>query len=494
MVRTLFVAALLGLVLAPARAQMPGKAEDFHNLGVLGLGVDVSGATLVVRRVDAGGPAAQAGLKPGDVIASVAGKPLAAAPAPAGPLSRHAEGPGVPSILQVVAEVDRCEGEKKKAPVVLGVRKGGSGDETPVEVTVGKAPAHAKTCPEKCKKCQGIVEAGLAFLAKSQRGDGCFPTELGGKTGLVVVTSLGGLAFLSAGAPVDGPLERATNYVLNHCGKAEASPFGRAGGGNWNQENWELGYGLMFLAEMAKKTRRPDLKAKCAELVGLLEKNQEGSGGWAHGPGGPNALGYLELEIVSNYALAGLGAAKRLGLDIDGDRVAKAFAWIEQTASADGGVGYSPRPGQKGNGDPGRTGGAIVAFAALGQTKHPFFGKMAGYLGNHLAGLPGGHVSPCMHLLSGAMASRVLKAPWKDYMETYRLPIMAARRIDGSFASMPTQESQSLRSNTDLTVGPCWTTATYVLILSLPGDRLPLLLGGDGGDEPAPRRGPRTGG
>lgn len=495
MVRTVALVALVCLALAPASAQMPGKGEDLHNVGVLGLGVDLQGATLVVRRVDAGGPAAQAGLKPGDVIVSVAGKPLAAAPAPASPLrGGHAGAPGVPSILQVVAEVERCEAEKKRAPVVLGVKKGG-GDEAAVEVTVARTQPHAKSCPEKCKKCQAIVEQGLAFLARSQRGDGCFPTDLGGKTGLVVVTSLGGLALLAAGAPLDGPLERATSYVLSHAGKAEASPFGRGGGGNWNQENWELGYGLMFLAEMARKTKRPELKAKCAELVGLLEKNQEASGGWAHGPGGPNALGYLELEIVSNYALAGLGAAKRLGLDVDGDKLGRAFAWIEQTASPDGGVGYSPRPGQKGNGDPGRTGGAIVAFAALGQRQHPFFAKMAGYLGKHLGGLPGGHVSPCMHLLAGAMASRVLKAPWDDYMETYRLPIMAARRPDGSFASMPTQESQSLRSNTDLTVGPCWTTATYVLILSLPNDRLPLLLGGDGGgDEPAPRRGPRTGG
>ena len=57
---------------------------------------------------------------------------------------------------------------------------------------------------------------------------------------------------------------------------------------------------------------------------------------------------YLELEIVGNYALLGLSAAKKLGLEVDAQKVTKAFAWIEDTASGDGGVGYSPRPGQKG--------------------------------------------------------------------------------------------------------------------------------------------------
>ncbi len=477
--RSILFAAAIALLCSsgPVHAQGLGKAvEDHHNLGALGLSVDVSGTTLVVRSVHDGGPAAAAGVRAGDVIESVASEPLTA----------PANGPG--PTLQVVAEVERCEAEKKKAPVVLGVRRGGAVES--IEVTVAKLGAHARTCPEKCKKCAQVVEAGLAWLAKAQRGDGSFPTDLGGKTGLVVVTSLGGLAFLSAGAGggANGPLERATNFVLTRVGKEEESPFGRmggAGGGNWNQANWELAYGLVFLSEMARKTKRPEVKAKVAELVTALQRTQEQSGGWAHGPGGPNALGYLELEIVSNYALLGLGAARRLGVEVDEASVGKALTWIESTASSDGGVGYSPRPGQKGGGDPGRTAGALVAYAALGQKKRPFFEDMAGYYTRRQGELEGGHVSPCMHLLAGAMAGQLLGDAWRAYMERYRLTIMAARRPDGSFASTPTQESQSLHSNTDLTVGPCWTTATYVTILSLPGDRLPLLLGGDGGSEPA---------
>jgi hypothetical protein len=498
---------LLVLGAAPALAQavppgLGGAPEDFYNLGGLGLGVDIHGASLTVRKVLPGSPAGAAGVQEGDEITAVAGQPLVAPPPSSGMgmLGGAPPARGGP-VEQVVAEVERCEAQRKRTPVVLKVRHGGA--ERDVEVEVQRLGPHARTCPARCKKCQAIVQAALQFLARQQQSDGHFPTELGGKTGLVVVTSLSGLAFMAANAGLEpgGPVDRATTYVLAHVGAAESSPFGGMGGGgmgggaNWNQENWELGYGLMFLCEVEKRTRRPDVKEKCAELVARLQRNQEQSGGWAHGPGGPNALGYLELEIVGNYALLGLGAAHRLGLDVDADKVEKALAWIESTSSGDGGVGYSPREGQKGFGEPGRTSGALLAYAALGQTRRPFFERMVSYLEHNLARLPQCHVSPCMHLLAGAMASKLLGGRvWDEYMDTFRLHIMAARRPDGSFASTPTEETQSLHSNTDLEVGPCWTTATYALILSLPDAKLPALLGGRGADEAhGPRRGPRTG-
>jgi Family of unknown function (DUF6288) len=465
----------------PALAQFPGSPpEDYVNLGALGVGVEADGAQLTVRRVYEG-PAQQAGLREGDRILGVGGDALdARAPA-----------------LAVVAAVERCEGARRRTPVTLTVSRGGR--QLELEVPVQRLGDHSRSCPSRCDKCEQIVRSGLEFLASQQASDGSFPTDLGGQTGKVVVTSLGGLAFLAAGASPDrdGPLGRALEYVLRHVGQPDRTMGGMGaggmGGGNWNQENWELGYGLMFLAEMARRTRRQDVLAKCQELVVRIERNQEESGGWAHGPGGPNALGYLELEIVGNYLLAGLGAARSLELEVDTDGVARALEWIVGTSPGDGGVGYSQRDGQR-FGDPGRTAGAIVAFAAVGQSRHAFFGRMVDSFQGHMEELPNGHVSPAMHLLAGAMASRLLgDRPWRAYMDAFRLHVMQARKPDGSFASTPTQESQMMRNNTDAQVGPCWNTATYVLILSLAEgeERLPLLLGG-GGSGGGSRR-PRTG-
>lgn len=472
---------------APAAGQaggLPGRApqQDLANFGALGAAGDEAGDRLQVRQV-LDGPGQAAGLAVGDVITGAGGRSF-----------RAAEGGGPGPVLQLVAALEEAEAARKRKPLELAIERGGQAKT--LAIPVAKLGKHARTCPTKCKKCQAIARAGLEFLARTQTGDGAFPTELGGQTGMVVVTSLGGLAFLAQGVkPRAGtPLGRAIEFVRTRCNTADpmAGRMGGGGRGNWNQANWELAYGLMFLAEAARVTRRADLKAKCVELAAALQKTQEQSGGWAHGPGGPNALGYLELEIVSNYALLGLAAARKLGIEVDEEKLGKALGWIEETSGGDGGVGYSPRPGQKGFGDPGRTAGAVVAFAALGQTRQPFFSKMVGYYGANQGRLTAGHVSPAMHLLSGAMAARLLgKRSWSSYWEAYRPVLMGLRRPDGSFASMPTAESKQLSSNSDLTVGPRWTTATYVLVLSLTdSDRLPLL----GGKVEGGRERVRTGG
>ena len=449
---------------------LPGQAKeaDLVNLGVIGARGEPQGELIVVREVLPGGGAQRAGLSPGDALLSVEGRAIA----------------GEAGLALLYAAIDAVEtGQKRGKSLELKVRRGG--DELELQVPVARL-GKCSGSPAKCKHCDKVVKAGLTFLAQTQAGNGCFPTELGGKTGLVVVTSLSGLAMLSAGvSPKPGtPLGRAVEYVLKNALTPDSSGMRGGGGGNWNQENWEHAYALCFLSEIAHKTRRADVKAKVKDLATKLIETCEGSGGWAHGPGGPNALGYLELEIVSNYALLGLGAARALGVEVDEAKLAKAMAWIEETSSADGGVGYSPRQGQKGFGDPGRTAGALVAYASLGQHERPFFAKMADYLGRNLSKLPEGHVSPAMHLLAGAMATEVLgSSARKAYRQAYGLHILGQRRPDGSFGSTPTQESRQLSSNTDLTVGPRWTTATYVLILTLERGNLPLLLG-----DPASRK------
>lgn len=466
--RLLLAPGAIALVLTaalPALAQgrFGQKQEaDLANFGVIGARGDAQGTTLRVREVLAGGGAKQAGLSPGDEIVGAMGKRFAK-----------------DGLLELYRAIEAAEGAKKRQPLVLTVLRAGS--ETELKVPVARLGSCSKSCPNKCKRCDKVVKAALSFLAKTQAGNGCFPTDLGGKTGLVVVTSLGGLAFMSAGIPPKPgtPAGRAVDYVLKNANTPDSGGFGGGGGrGNWNQENWGHAYALCFLAEVAYKTRRKDVKAKVKELANKLLSTIEASGGWAHGPGGPNALGYLELEIVSNYALLGLGAARRLGIELDEAKLAKAMAWIESTASADGGVGYSHRSGQKGFGDPGRTAGALVAYVALGQKKRPFFKKMAGYYANHVGGLPEGHVSPAMHILAGAMAAHVLgKKARKVFRGNYQTLLLGQRRPDGSFGSMPTKESKQMSNNTDLTVGPRWTTASYVLALTLGRKKIPLLLG-----------------
>ncbi|MEZ0230900.1 MAG: DUF6288 domain-containing protein, partial [Planctomycetota bacterium] len=168
--------ALLAFASAVAFAEDPfnKKGSSDTNVGPLGFAAQAEAKSLAVRSLVGGGPAEKAGIKAGDRITGVEGRAFEGKPEPA------------------IAIVMACEAAelqaKKDATVTLTV----NGRE--VKVTFPPSGKHAATCPKKCKKCDKVVQAGAAYLVSQQKGDGCFPTELGGKTGKVVVTSLSALA------------------------------------------------------------------------------------------------------------------------------------------------------------------------------------------------------------------------------------------------------------------------------------------------------------
>ncbi len=476
------LAGLLFLVLAgnvaaaQAKPAMPGQGDDFFNLGPTGatgtplkpkeseaLGIPKGSVGIRVEKAAPGSPCAGR-LEAGDIIVAAAGRGFPAKDDPMLCLSRAIEA-----------------AEAAKVPVLkLSLLRSGKPAAAAVELPA--LGAHSRTCPASCPKCRAVIDAGLAYLAKAQESDGSFPCATGGINGKIAVTTIAGLAFMAADEkPAEGRyaavVKRAIAYVMRNAGTESRLWDGQAQkGANWSQLNWNLGYAPWLLAEAWKATGEEAAKAKVAELARKIVETQEKSGGWAHGPGGPNALDYLELEIVSNFCLASLGFARRIGVEVPQEPIDRGVAYIVATGAGDGGVGYSTRAGQQGFGDPGRTAGAIVAFQALGLARHGFFGKMTGYYRRTLPRLIGGHVSPCMHLLSGAIAAELGEnRTSKAFRDEFRDEIMAARVHDGSFNARPTTETQQLHHNTDRGVGPAWTTAHFTLILLVPESRLALV-------------------
>jgi len=412
-------------------------------------------------------PAASTDLSPKDVVMAVDGKGFSGKP------------------FTVFLLVDRLEKAacRKSAQASLTVLRGGRARK--VKVSFPRQASHSRSCPVKCPRCEALAEKALIFLCKTQKADGSWGQVTGGQNGQVAVAAMAGLAFLAQGSTLETgtyskELGRAAAFVQGACVNPQ-NLMGRSRSrsrtdANWNQENWKWGYAGMFLAEVYHKTPRPEIRKTLNLIVLKIEKNQEPSGGWAHGPGGPNALGYLELEIVSNYVLTALGCAKKIGLAIDEEKVKKAFDYIVATGGGDGGVGYSTRRGQQGHGDPGRTAGAIVAFLSLEQGWHPFVGKMKKFLLRRMDKLPMGHVSPMMHLWFGSLACHNLgKRHVSKYWGYFRLHFFAASRPDGAFDSWPTAESEQLRRNSDRSMGLPWSTAHLVLPLLLPLGHLSLV-------------------
>ena len=475
--------AVLALIALPAAAQMPPmpgqEGKDAFNLGMLGAeGLPVKKPAeelklprgtvgIEVTAVLDGAPGKEGGLQVGDLIVGVGSAFLTKKMDP----------------VYVLVDLLEQASSKKDAQVTLSVVR--DGKPQAVKLKLPNLGAHSANCPVGCARCEKLTEESLQFLAGQQGADGSFPVGLGGVNGKVAVTSLAGLAMLASGSTTkEGAyadnIQRAAAWVAEHCGKEDAFGPGErpTGGANWNQTNWAYGYGTLFLCEIYRLDPTPELQTKLEEFMDTISRNQEASGGWAHGPGGPNALNYVELQIVGNFMLEALGALRKAGFKPSQATIDRGVAYAMSTSGGDGGIGYSDQPGQKGMGDPGRTAGCIWAFALLDLQKHPFYARMSSFFHRSMEGLPDGHVSPVMHFTSSAFACMHLGATfWKEFIALFRLEILAARRPDGTFTARPTTETAALHTNTDRTLGDVWTTASYALILQLPKGKLKLLTG-----------------
>jgi hypothetical protein len=327
----------------------------------------------------------------------------------------------------------------------------------------------------KPSNTKSTISKALKYLANEQSKDGSWQCKMSALNGVVVTTSYCGLAFMANGStPSKGTFKENVKNAVDFVAKGVIMPSpnftGRVRGtqGNWNQENWKLAIGACFLCEA--QAASPDSKVKSAieYAVHKLERNQEPSGGWGHGPGGPNALGYVELEIVSNYAVAAMGMAKDLGVNVDKEKFEKAVKYIEDCTSDGGGTNYSTRPNQNGTMQAGRTGGAIFALAAAEKTNSPKYAAMLKNLDANLDEIPVGHASVAMHFIGGALGCvQNGKNSWAKYVNALFKKMLDASRPDGSFRSIVNPVEVKSTGDGDEDNGPYYNTGIYTLALSL---------------------------
>jgi len=394
------------------------------------------------------GPAAKAGLKPGDVLVGVGRR-------------RFSNG-SVEPLAKALTRAEAGRGE-----VTLLVER----DSEPKRIEV-KVPERGRSFrrPNTGEAREQIVADALAWLAKRQAPDGGFAETLSGRNGAVVQTALAGLAWVGAGSDLEqGPYKDNLMRAVSWLAKAvqdTSSPLGRTrpGAPSRNQWNWGWAHAAIFFGELHKRTPHPAAKEGLVFCATRLIETQEQSGGWAHGPGGKNALGYLELNIVTGLALCALGAARANGIEIPESTVDKAEEFLE-ASSAGGGVGYSDRSGQKGQGNIGRTAGCWLGYRALGRRSR--FGRSLGsWTRRNCGAIFQGHASLMQHILLAGVAAHALgRGAERDFWEAALPSFVLARAPDGSFQPRPWHETLSMKSNSDVTFGEVWTTAAWTIIL-----------------------------
>lgn len=462
---------------APGASRM-AKKFDLFNLGLLGAkawdadrpepsaemtqgkrrtesspfdGKDDGPSRLVVRALLGGGPAQQAGIKLGDVILG-AGK------------KKFSKGSFAPLAAALVAA------ESKRGTVEVTVERDGKTQKIVVTIPVTSAAAKKPAYGEQRRK---IVDDALAFLAQQQQGDGGFAPTLGGVNGQSVNACLAGLAWLAGGSSLtEGPykenLAKARDFVVKSLGQQDR--LGTSGGANWDQTNWKYAHAGIFLGELQLRSPADDLKPVLSDIATKLCARQEASGGFAHGPGGPNALGYLELNIVGGFVVSALGQVKQAGAQFDQKVVTQLNAYLEKSSSGSGGVAYSTKAGQIGHGNVGRTAIAWLGNVGLGLRSKPFPKKMEKWLKREIASVMSGHASLMQHIMLAGVAAKALGSKsTKAYWKVLERDLTLCRCPDGSIQMRPWHESLNMGSNSDVTMGQIWSTASWAIVLAADG-------------------------
>jgi len=455
----------------PERAASPsfGQGKRRASAGGGGAMADVGPNRLLVEIVFPGGPAAKAGIKVGDVIVG------------AGPTFKDG------SLEPLSAALIKAESGKGKGVLTLRVERQGESKAQKIAIKLPQGGKEAAK-PHEGSARQAIFDKSLAWLAGEQQSSGGFSQTLSGVNGAVVQTSLAGLAWLAGGSDLKRGKYRknvksAMDFVIaNVAAKDAFGGGGRGRGGtsdgepapagpSWDQSNWGYAHAAIFLGELQQRSSTRELKETLIECGATLARRQEKSGGWAHGPGGPNALGYVELNIVSGLALCGIGLAGQAGYEVPESVIEKAEAYLSESGSGDGGVAYSGQPGQRGQGNLGRTAGAWLGFVDLGLGKSKWAKKMGKYVTSHADETFGGHASLMQHVLLGGVAAHALGGKARAaFWEKNVLEMTIARAPDGSFQPRPWHESLSMSSNSDVTFGQVWTTAAWAIVLGCEPD------------------------
>lgn len=453
--RTLTAAALLVLLFCAAHTAQQ-KPADLYNLGPVGgkasLTRHADKPALSIVEVFKDSPAARAGLKAGDVLV----------------------GFEKDAYLELGDAILKAEADEH-ATLELAVRRGAE------DLTLKAVLAHHKDIADRDK---AILSAACKWLASQQDNEGAFRCTISPEVSQVVLTSLAGMAWLGAGykpheGEYAGNIVKAAEFVIENVG--EQKNHRKLQGKNNDQTNWSLGYGGIFLAHVLKAAdekwlKRGPLKRLESKLKWIRDrilKQAEGDGGFGAGPGGANLLDYVHVEVVSNFCVAALGCIKQAGVDVPADKLEPLLAYIEKCIGGDGGVHYSHD--KMWGAEVGRTAGAMNAFAASGATGRESYARMKAYFAKNRQHAFGGHSTPTMHQLAVAIAC-AREGTLDEYWSEQGREFTMVRNPDHTFASRPTADTQRLGMNLDRDLGSVWTTAHWVLVVSLRTGGCPLLV------------------
>jgi len=206
------------------------------------------------------------------------------------------------------------------------------------------------------------------------------------------------------------------------------------------QYTWPLAAAALFFGEL--ELRGIDARQAhktIEEILDILVEAQDRNGGWGHGRiRDPNAApsGYPSTLVSSSNCVAiALGMVATIEGHDRPEPIKHAREYYRAVRLSNGSFPYDPSQRQSGfaKTNAGRTAGAIFAWHALGMERDDNFAGSARYLMDNLEWVAEGHGSPCLNVMLGALACRMLgDKEWKKFKEMYLPRIVAAQEESGA--------------------------------------------------------------
>jgi squalene cyclase len=298
-------------------------------------------------------------------------------------------------------------------------------------------------------RTQKAIERGLTYLASIQRDDGSWAYQ--GSAGNTGITALAGLAFLAGGStPGRGKygtnLDKAVEYIVKNTRKDGYITAG-------NSRMYEHGFATLFLAEVYGMTPTDVVKEKLALAVGLIERTQNGQGGWRYNP-----VPYDADISVTICQIMALRAARNAGIQVSKGVIDGGIKYVKACQNGDGGFSYIA--GSSGSGFA-RTAAGVCSLYYAGEYEDKAIRRGLDYLYKNIRNnrVHAGHFHYGHYYAVQAMWQAGGKY-WNDYYPVVRNVLLKQQGSDGSWKGYGQQ---------------AYATSMSLIILQVPYRYLPVL-------------------
>lgn len=263
-----------------------------------------------------------------------------------------------------------------------------------------------------------VYERGLAYLARSQNGDGAWNDRMGGEPGVV---GLAVIAFLAHGEdPNHGEYRDVIRKGLNYILSRQRDSNGYIGSSMYNH-----GFATLALAEAYGVVDDEKLAPALQRAVDLILSAQERnpSGAWRYTPDARDAD-----TTVSGCQLVALLGARNAGIPVPDEAIKKGLAYMARCRGGDGGYGYTSAGGSK----PTLTAIGVTCLALAKEKDGKGFANSVGYLRKNLSYRDRNYPYYFEYYMSQALF-HADEASWNEWNQKNLRYLSTIQRPDGSW-------------------------------------------------------------